>query len=512
MKADPRMGMVDHMIVQRRLAVGVVVMMVAGIGGAVPAAGQVRPVGTSAAQRATTPAGLIAAYTLVAPASVTKSQLVARAVVAAGRSCPKLRTSSATASGTAVRRLTMKVRKPAETALPAFSSVVVCSRNIPNETIKATIGGRKIPAALPQTIKKIALVADTGCRVKGQYVQDCLSPTAWPMRAISEQIAREKPQVVLNPGDYYYRESACPTADEQLCAGTPPPVAGMPFTDSDNGWVVDVLEPMSPLFPVAPMALLRGNHEACDRGGNGFFLFFDPRPDTAATCGPVLAAGGLVAPAPATTPTWAADLQVSNGRTLRVAMVDSAYGQDEYVSSWAPIQRTSYEQAQKLTANRPGRESWLLTHRPIFSHVTDTFAPPNNSLWTPWTSLDQTAASQGLLGNYKLVLSSHVHVTQAVQIPGQPGSLIMGNGGTYLDPPTGYATPQYGPGANADGTPIAPTVTPYPSATMDWTLVQFGYAMAFPKQQAGRWAIKHRSPAGAPIGRCQLQGRRLFCS
>lgn len=500
------------MVLQRRVVEGLVVGLLVGVGGAAPATGHGPTQGRSAAPLATTPAGLIAAYTLVAPKSITNSQLVARAIVASGRSCPKLRTSSTTASGTAVRKLAMRVRKPADTALPAFSSVVVCSRNIPNGTVKATIGGRKIPAALPQTIKKIALVADTGCRVKGNDVQDCLSPTAWPMRAISEQIAREKPQLVLNPGDYYYRESACPTGDEQLCAGTPPPVAGMPFTDSDNGWIVDVLEPMSPLFPVAPLALLRGNHEACNRGGNGFFLFFDPRSDTAATCGPILTAGALVAPEPATTPTWAATVQVASDRTLRVAMVDSANGQDEYVSSWAPIQRTSYEQAEKLTAKRSGRESWLLTHRPIFGHVTDTFVPPNNPLWTPWTSLDQTAASQGLLGNYKLVLSSHVHLTQAVQIPGQPGSLIMGNGGTYLDPATGYATPQYGPGANADGTPIASTAMPYPNATMDWTLVQFGYAMAYPKQQEGRWAIKHRSPAGAPIGRCQLQGRQLSCS
>ena len=38
------------------------------------------------------------------------------------------------------------------------------------------------------------------------------------------------------------------------------------------------IEPMSPMFPVAPIAFLRGNHEDCGRAGNGFFLYLDPHP------------------------------------------------------------------------------------------------------------------------------------------------------------------------------------------------------------------------------------------
>jgi len=50
-----------------------------------------------------------------------------------------------------------------------------------------------------------------------------------------------------------------------------------------------------------------------------------------------------------------------------------------------------------------------------------------------------------LLSHYNLILSSHLHLAQAVQIPGQPGQMIIGNGGTQLDPPTGYETPGFGP-------------------------------------------------------------------
>ncbi|MCX6434251.1 MAG: hypothetical protein NTX29_16265, partial [Actinobacteria bacterium] len=244
---------------------------------------------------------------------------------------------------------------------------------------------------------------------------------------------------------------------------------------------------------------------------NGFFLFFDPRPDTAATCAPVSAPGGLVAPTAATTPTWAFTLNISEGRRLRLAMVDSAYGADEHLTSWASTQRISYQQAQDLTAKRKGRESWLLTHRPIFGIGSSALAIPGDPQWTQWTSMDQTAASQGLLGNYTLILSSHLHLTQAVQIPGQPGNLIMGNGGTQLDPPSGYSTPPLGPLTNADGTPVSPTLTPYPTAIRDWTAVQFGFAMVYPMKQANTWSIRHESPTGDPIGRCQLIGRQLTC-
>ena len=41
---------------------------------------------------------------------------------------------------------------------------------------------------------------------------------------------------------------------------------------------------MTLMFSVALIAFLRGNHEDCGRAGNGFFLYFDPRPGNEATC------------------------------------------------------------------------------------------------------------------------------------------------------------------------------------------------------------------------------------
>jgi signal transduction histidine kinase len=45
----------------------------------------------------------------------------------------------------------------------------------------------------------------------------------------------------------------------------------------------------------------------------------------------------------------------------------------------------------------------------------------------------QMLAAYGLLDHYEMILASHNHYLQSLQIPGQPGALIMGNGGALLD-------------------------------------------------------------------------------
>lgn len=454
------------------------------------------------------PPGVIAAYSLIAPKSAAESRLVARVVVARGDSCPQVKVSDPKGHRSS---LPMEVRAPGATAAIAFASVTVCSVGLPAGLATAEVRGRSIPATMPRSVNRIALVGDTGCRIRSDLVQDCSDPTAWPIARISRRIAQQDPDVILDVGDFYYREESCPADSQANCGGSPPPLAGMPFLDSDYGWLAEVLVPMNPMLSVAPILMLRGNHETCDRGGNGFFLFLDPRPDTAGLCAPVATPAGLAAPAPATTPTWAATIRITPERTLRLALVDSAYGSDTAVTQWAAVQRPTYQRAQAMTEPKPGQDSWLLTHRPVFGIVSTQMAPPGNPEWTPWSSLDQTAASQGLLANYGMVLSSHLHLAQAVQIPGQPGSLVLGNGGTLLGPTTGYSIPATGPLANPDGSPDVPGVTPYPTAIDEWTDVRFGFGIATPGARAGRWDIAQLGPNGQQFAQCSLRDRQLAC-
>ena len=461
------------------------------------------PVATAAAAEAQGQAvqaqgTVIAAYSLVAPRSVAKSQLLAR-VITTGGPCPTLVVKK---QSNKVKSLAMILRpRPANTD-PYFTGVAVCDRKLPKNTKKAKAGGRKVPAALPENVRRMALFADTGCRIseyKGNYeIQNCNQPSnptrGWPLNQIAKSIAADKPDVILNPGDYFYREANCPTWKftwaAAACGGSPTvPTSAYPFTDSAAGWRADVFTPMAPLFPVAPIAMLRGNHEACFRAGNGFFYFLDPRPGTSGTCAPTIAGGKRRAPDNATTPTWSASLDLIRGRTLKIAMVDSAYGNDTAIDSWANIQRPTYQAAANQTQPGTNQEAWLLTHRPIIGHTSS------------WISADQTAASKGLLGNYNLILSSHIHVVQGVKIPGLPPSLVMGNGGTSLDRNPGKMTK-----------PLRSGATTYPNATTDWSASKWGYAIATAGKSQKTWTITQKSQNGTPFAACRLQQRAMTCS
>ena len=432
---------------------------------------------------------LIAAYSLVAPRGVAKSQLLTRAVITPG-SCPTLYVKDSSGNK---KTLTMTRRLPASGTGNFFTSVTVCERPMPMNAVSAKVSGKRVPAAIPANIDEIALFADTGCRIeqfRGQIVsQDCNDPDQWPLAKIAQQIANAQPDVILNPGDYYYREANCPGALQASCGGSPTIATGVPFKDTSDLWLTDVIRPMRPIFPVAPVLMLRGNHEACDRGGNGFMLFFDPRPSTANLCAPISAQQAPVA----ATPTWFADLDLIKGRTLRLANVDSAYGSDGPTqSSWVTTQAKLYQAAANGTKPQPGRESWLLTHRPIMGHTR-----------THWLSLDQQVASLGLLGNYNLILSSHIHLTQAVWMQNYPPNLIMGNGGTKLDTAPPPLTSAF---------PVAATPPFTVPAATDWSDSTFGFAMAEPGTKANRWRITHRGVDGKKFAGCYVKTRQMTCN
>ena len=444
--------------------------------------------------------GVIAAYSLAAPRSEAPSGLVARAVVPAGAPCPSLRTTRAADGST--RFVHMAVRPTPARTSPAFDAITVCSTPMPVGLTDASISGVVVPATMPTAVDRLAMLGDSGCRISSWQVQDCASDIAWPLARIAQSVADEHPDAVLFNGDFFYREAPCPAGSQALCGSSPPPVTGLPFTDSAYGWIADTLLPMAPMLSAAPLIITRGNHEACYRGGNGFFLLFDPREGTQDTCAPVSTAAGLVAADTVPTPTYAIDLTVSKGRTLRLAIVDSAGGADNAVTAFAAVQRPAYVQAADLTRPRRGRESWLLTHRPLYGFITSQFAQPGVP-FNPWGSMDQAAAADGLLGNYAMVFSSHMHIAQSVQLPGLPGQLILGNAGTLLDPTTGYPLPTAGPQISAS--------QGYPAPSWGWVGVRFGYAMASPQADSSSWRIMMKDPDGGTFARCGLANRELFC-
>lgn len=462
-----------------------------------------------------TPAGAddgrspLAVYALVAPRQQSPSGLIARVVLPAGVGCPpleaRLRGDSAPGGGSDWTRLPMRERRAGATTQRAFDSLLVCEAALPERALAARIAGRPLPAALPPRIDAIAVFGDTGCRLLGSTIQACNDASAWPLARVVRSLVREQADLAIYLGDWYYRESACPAGSNSQCGGSPAPLAGAPFTDSGWGWVADVLVPMAPLLEARPLVVLRGNHELCSRGGNGYFLLFDPAFDSAERCAPSAAGSAPVV----YSPTTAIDLAIAAGRRLRLVNVDSANGNDSTIECPAPNcpQRRLFQQAKRLADGAP--EAWLLTHRPVNGVFTTQYLPTPPGEATTWSSVTQAYASEGLLGGFQLMLSSHIHIAQAVQVPGQPGQIVLGNGGTQLDPPEAYPRPRHGPLSNASGQPLPGVVKPLPTASFLRTWVSFGYAVAQPTPAGWRFTLKDQN--GAVFASCRAERRQVAC-
>ncbi len=472
--------------------------------------------------RAAVTTGVVSAYTLVVPKSVSASNLQTRAVIPNGVPCPKV---DVVAKDGAKSHLAMTMRVPGATTMSAFASLRACEASLPKNLTSVTVAGHKAPASLPKTVTKIAMFGDTGCRVDDDLHQDCSSPTSWPLAKNSKAIAKEHADLAIFTGDFYYRESRCgvtKTNPDPLnpdrtvidkCGGTPEPVPGADFNDTDYGWMADVFIPMSPLFKRTPILPVRGNHEECARGGNGWFLFFDSSPLGAAACAPKAAYGKV--PADVIAPTWKVDLRISVDRTLRTVVVDSANGRNAEITALAAKQRPAYQRADELSAKVKGRESWLVTHRPMFG-VDTTEERFNVPWWNQWTAVDQTAAAYGLTRHYNAMIASHVHVAQVVQIPGQPAQVVVGNGGSIPDSPdlATYARPAHGPLLGGDGVALAGIpayAKPYPNATYLWTKIKYGYVVATPGAKADTWTLDQKGYDGKVFATCKMVGQHTTC-
>lgn len=473
------------------------------------------PASSLAADRSNPEVGVVAAYTLVVPTSISTTNLQVRAVIPNGVPCPGLRMTTK-AGVKLVRKMTKRV--PGATTGAAFASLRACQANIPvtqTPVSSAQVGSISVPTTLPGKFRKIALVGDTGCRIDDDAdparirLQNCSSPTEWPLATNARSIARERPDMTIFTGDFFYREDPCPVGYEAQCGGSPPPDPTAQFKDTDYGWMADTFIPMAPLFRAAPMLAIRGNHEQCNRGGNGWFLFFDIGntlgPDA---CAPATLGGPTT---PNISDTWHFDAPIGKGRTLRLVAVDSAYGQSFQISPWVTTQRTAYQQADAQSTPRQGRESWMLAHRPMFGIEPNTQQPPGVN---QWTSIDQTAAGYGLIDNYNLLIGSHIHVSQIVKIPGQPPQLVVGNGGAKPDDfnEANYTLPTYGPLADASGAPLSPDYTPYPTASYLYNSVTYGYGVMIPGKKFGRWTLNHMTYEGQQFDTCSLVAKSLTCA
>jgi hypothetical protein len=349
----------------------------------------------------------------------------ARAIVH-GAACPDL------VAGKTIVRMALRAAPS-----PGFADRV-CDAPLPPNAAHARAGGMRLPA-IPRAPRRIALFGDTGCRLKGTDVQACNDATAWPFPTIAADVAAAQPDLVIHVGDYYYRESPCPRGLD--CTNSP-------HGDNSDSWMADYFVPMRPVFAVAPLVNVRGNHETCDRGGIGWSRYLSGLP--------------AVACVPHEPPAFAAfdDLLVGD--------VDDATEVTETMGN-PPVWTADLALVEARAALTARRETWLISHRPAVTYLF-------------------THERSAPAGNIAAFFSGHIHLFGAYGFTGEAPQLIVGMGGDNL-------------ASDAETQMLA--------ILGGTTERRFGYALA--DRYGDAWAIKVHDADRTLHRRCRLAERGVAC-
>ena len=319
-----------------------------------------------------------------------------------------------------------------------------------------------LPVAEP---KRILLIGDTGCRLKGKVLQACNDIAAWPFRIGSDVGAELKPDLVIHVGDFHYREVACPLGNKG-CAGTA-------FGDSWDVWRSDFFAPAEALLDAAPWVFVRGNHEECDRGGIGWSRTLDPFPyDTNKN-------GCLSMGAPFT---------VDLGKVLLDVMDVSTAEEADASEAQAAGFRAQFEATKAL----PAKPIWLAFHRPIWSgsekHGSEVEGD-NKTL--------ALAARNSLADNVQMLISGHQHTFSVLSYDEDlPLQIVSGHGGDDLS----TTSPKNPIGMKINGVTVTGGIG-VPGI--------FGFSML--ERDENGWSITDYDVHGNKLARCRLNGRKAEC-
>lgn len=288
--------------------------------------------------------------------------------------------------------------------------VTVCEAAVPAETGTVTVGDTplRMPVADPQ---RILVVGGTGCRLlEGTEAQSCNDSAAWPFAETAARGVAWQPDLVIHVGDILYREAPCPDGD----AGC----AGSPWGYNWAAWQADFFAPATPLLQAAPWVFVRGNHEDCNRAGDGWFRYLDPRS------------------LPASCEDFTDPYAFGIGDVRAVVLDAAAAGDTESDPATTAVYRQQLAEVERLAGDGP---AWLLTHRAFWSIGHDGAGTP-----IEWTTASYTDA--GYLAPpaaIDLVIAGHVHMSQVLTFTGESGrpvELIVGNSGTSLEMETATVT------------------------------------------------------------------------
>lgn len=356
------------------------------------------------------------------------------------------------------RRIALHVRAAKDADFP-----LLCSLELEKGVKSASLGSLALPLPV-ETPERIAVLGDTGCRIKSGTVQDCNDPAKWPFLRVADEIAKLKPDLVIHVGDYLYRETPCPKGHKAKCGGSP-------YGDNWPAWNADFFGPAKALLDAAPIVLVRGNHEDCKRAGPGWTRLMSPH------------AFDPKAPCSAHLPPYAVPL----GPETLVVM-DDADAPDQLVDTAA---RDVYRAEFQTLSNLAPAPIWLALHRPIAGAVRlFGFDLGGNR-----TLLASIGEDDRLLAPVELMLSGHIHRFEALNYEGNlPSQLLAGHGGDKLDTAATDLS-----GFDLGGWRVKDGIS------------QGGFGFLFFVRQAKGWRIEVRDADGNILRLCRFADRRLDC-
>jgi hypothetical protein len=360
------------------------------------------------------------------------------------------------------RPIAMALRAPASAEFPQL-----CALAVPPGAAAVEVEGRRLPLPAPAP-RRIVILGDTGCRVKGLAVQACNDPLAWPFAEVARLAAAQKPDLVIHVGDYYYRESPCPL-QLQACAGSP-------SGDRWDTWAAEFFDPAAPLLAAAPWVFARGNHEACDRGGRGWFLLLD----AGAASGPCRH--------------YTASFTVRAG-DLNLFVIDSGEIADRSHDKVGVAAVAS--QLDRLGPDLDSGRGWIITHRPVWGLVPIARVGPTAPFEVGLNFAEQDAVRGRALAGVQMMVSGHVHHFQALDFgPARPAQLVVGTGGDV--------------GEKADLSRVYTERRAIDGLDANvFSFSRYGYYLM--EEEGEDWIGTFRDSGDRVRARCRLHERRLTC-
>jgi predicted phosphodiesterase len=292
---------------------------------------------------------------------------------------------------------------------------------------------------------------------KGIKPQDCDRITHWPFPLLAKNAAAFKPDLVIHVGDYLYRESL-----------------GYPHGDNWLTWNIDFFKPVKPLLQSAPLIFVRGNHENCDRAGEGWTKLLDPFGfKHCFNHSPIY--------------------NVSIGGKTTLAIMDSANASD-FVAPANEV--TIFENYLQSIEKNTDQHTWLITHKPFWfvfddDELTQTYQ--NHIMNTLETAWENTSPQ-----NIGVIISGHVHRLQTLNFAkDRPPQIVVGAGGTSLD-------------GSLDRTALKGLTAANEPITEGISLIEFGYMTM--ERKGDSWTAQMRNIHGRILENCTLQDKKFSCT